>query len=472
MADLPLQGLKVLDFCWVAVGPMTTKYLSEYGATVLRVESAKRPETLRRAGPFAGGQSGINRSGYFANYNANKYGLSIDMSHPRAPELILRIAEWADVVTENFTPGTLERWGLGYDELSKVNPRIVLFSASMLGRGGPMQTQPGFGAVLSSLAGYTNIIGWPDRGPVNPYGAYTDFVCPKFAVAAILAAVDRQRATGRGTHLDMSQLETSLHFGGPMLLDAAVNGREPELVGNRHPAASPHGAYPCAPELRPAHGEPVEPHPAHGEPVEPHPAHGEPVEPHPAHGEPVEPHPAHPEPVEGRHSRESGNPDPDAETDRWITIAVFTDAQWAALRDEMVADGVTDAQSGEFRTFRVRKAHEDKLDGIIAGWTANHNRHELMRRLQSVGVPAGVVNDTRDLFEDAQLQHRNHFTWLDHPEMGPYATDYTESHLSATPGRLDRPAPLLGQDTEHALREIVGLSEAEYQELKEAGALE
>ena len=311
MAGLPLEGLKVLDFCWVAVGPMTTKYLSEYGATVLRVESGKRPETLRRAGPFAGGESGINRSGYFANYNANKYGLSIDMSHEKAPELILRIAEWADVVTENFTPGTLERWGLGYDELSRVNPRIVLFSASMLGRGGPMQTQPGFGAVLSSLAGYTNIIGWPDRGPVNPYGAYTDFVCPKFAVAAILAAVDRQRATGRGTHLDMSQLETSLHFGGPMLLDSAVNGREPALVGNRHPAASPHGAYPCAPDLN-----------------------------------------------DGSNG---------GETDRWIAIAVFNDAQWAALRDVMAADGVTDVQSGEFRTFRVRKAHEDKLDGIIAG---------------------------------------------------------------------------------------------------------
>ena len=144
MATLPLEGLKVLDFCWVAVGPMTTKYLAEYGATVLRVESNKRPETLRRAGPFAGGQSGINRSGYFANYNANKYGLSIDMGHPRAPELILRIAQWADVITENFTPGTLERWGLGYEQLSEVNPRVVLFSASMLGRGGPMQAQPGF----------------------------------------------------------------------------------------------------------------------------------------------------------------------------------------------------------------------------------------------------------------------------------------------------------------------------------------
>ena len=411
MDALPLDGLKVLDFCWVAVGPMTTKYLAEYGATVLRVESGKRPETLRRAGPFAGGESGINRSGYFANYNANKFGLSIDMGHPRASELILRIARWADVVTENFTPGTLERWGLGYDQLREANPRIILFSASMLGRGGPMEAQPGFGAVLSSLAGYTNIIGWPDRGPVNPYGAYTDFVCPKFAVSAILAAVDRQRRTGDGTHLDMSQLECSLHFGGSMLLDRAVNGREPELVGNRHPSASPHGAYPCRPE--------------------------------------------------------SGG-----ESDRWVAIAVHTDDQWAALRDEMIADGYADAASGEFRTFRVRKAHEDKLDGIIAQWTVTQERRALMQRLQAVGVPAGVVNDTHDLFDDAQLQHRNHFTWLDHPEMGPYATDYSEMHLSATPGRLDRPAPLLGQDTEHALLNIVGLTQDEYHELEQDNLLQ
>lgn len=333
------------------------------------------------------------------------------MGHPRASELILRIARWADVVTENFTPGTLERWGLGYDQLREANPRIILFSASMLGRGGPMEAQPGFGAVLSSLAGYTNIIGWPDRGPVNPYGAYTDFVCPKFAVSAILAAVDRQRRTGDGTHLDMSQLECSLHFGGSMLLDRAVNGREPELVGNRHPSASPHGAYPCRPE-------------------------------------------------------------PGGDSDRWVAIAVHTDDQWAALRDEMIADGYADAASGEFRTFRVRKAHEDKLDGIIAQWTVTQERRALMQRLQAVGVPAGVVNDTHDLFDDAQLQHRNHFTWLDHPEMGPYATDYSEMHLSATPGRLDRPAPLLGQDTEHALLNIVGLTQDEYHELEQDNLLQ
>ena len=197
----PLDGVNVLDFCWVAVGPMTTKYLAEYGATVVRVESAKRPGTLRRAAPFKDGVSGINRSGYFASYNANKMGITVDMRHPRARELMLRMTSWAHIVTENFTPGTMEDWGLGFDELREVNPAVVMFSTSMMGRGGPMERQPGFGPVLSSLVGLTNLTGWPDRAPVNPYGAYTDFIVPRFAVAAILAALDHSRRTGEGTHL-------------------------------------------------------------------------------------------------------------------------------------------------------------------------------------------------------------------------------------------------------------------------------
>ena len=130
MSAKPLDGVNVLDFCWVAVGPMTTKYLSEHGATVARVESVKRPGTLRSAAPFRDGVPGINRSGYFANYNANKLGITVDMRHPRAQELMLRLAEWADIVTENFTPGTMEGWGLGFDQLQAVNPDIGEFSAS------------------------------------------------------------------------------------------------------------------------------------------------------------------------------------------------------------------------------------------------------------------------------------------------------------------------------------------------------
>ena len=142
MTQKPLDGVNVLDFCWVAVGPMTTKYLGEYGATVVRVESAKRPGTLRSAAPFRDGVAGINRSAYFASYNANKMGITVDMRHPRARELMLRLAGWAHIVTENFTPGTMEGWGLGFEELRAVNPGLVMFSASMMGRGGRWSGSP------------------------------------------------------------------------------------------------------------------------------------------------------------------------------------------------------------------------------------------------------------------------------------------------------------------------------------------
>ena len=126
---------------------------------------------LRSAPPFGGGERGPNRSAYYANYNANKFGFGLNMAHPQGVEIVKRLVAWADLVTENFTPGTLEKWGLGYDDLCAVKPDVILFSTSMLGRGGPNSRQPGFGPVLSSLSGMTGLTGWPDRAPTNPYGA-------------------------------------------------------------------------------------------------------------------------------------------------------------------------------------------------------------------------------------------------------------------------------------------------------------
>ncbi|MEE8442592.1 MAG: CoA transferase [Dehalococcoidia bacterium] len=250
MTTQAFEGLKVLDFCWVAIGPMTTRYLADHGAKVVKVESQHRVETLRNGVPFKDDIPGVNRSGYFTNYNGNKYGITLNMTHPRAVEQVKRFVAWADLVTENFTPGTMERWGLGYEDLKKVNPDIILFSASMLGRGGPNDRQPGFGGVLGSMAGLVNLCGWPDRTPVPPYAAYTDFFVPRFAVAAIGAALDYRRRTGRGQHLDMSQLEAALHFIAPAILDYTVNGNEQTRAGNRSSYAAPHNAYPCLGEDR------------------------------------------------------------------------------------------------------------------------------------------------------------------------------------------------------------------------------
>ena len=242
----PFEGLKVLDFCWVGIGPLTTRYLADHGATLVRVESHRRVEVLRTASPFADGiAGGVNRSGYFSNYNANKLGVSIDFSNPGARELIHRLVQWADVVTENFSPGTLERYEYGYEDLKKIDPEIVMLSASMLGRGGPFDRQAGFGPMLGSLAGFVHHCGWPDRTPVPPYGAYTDFFLGRFAASALIAALDYRERTGRGQHLDLSQLEAALQVLAPALLDYSANGREQERDGNRSPAAAPHAVYPC-----------------------------------------------------------------------------------------------------------------------------------------------------------------------------------------------------------------------------------
>jgi benzylsuccinate CoA-transferase BbsF subunit len=276
----------------------------------------------------------------------------------------------------------------------------------MLGRGGPLEKQPGFGAVLSSLAGLTNITGWPDRGPVNPYGAYTDFIVPRFAVASILAALDYLRRTGEGTHLDMSQLEASLHFSSPLLLDYAINGVEPTRKGNRDSGAAPHGVYPCQGE------------------------------------------------------------------DRWIAIACFSDAAWHALRRVISPTGDGWAHQDHFASLMGRKTAEDELDRLMADWTRGWEAKTLMETLQQAGVPAGVVHDTRDLFEDAQLQYRGHFQYLDHAEIGRYASEKSEFNLSRTPGKLDRPAPMMGEHNEYVLRQLVGLTEQEYQSLQDDAVLE
>ena len=121
-----------------------------------------------------------------------------------------------------------------------------MFSASMLGRGGPFDSQPGFGPVLTALSGHTHFTGWPDRTPTSPYGAYTDFLIPHTAIAAIASALDHKRATGEGQHLDLSQLEASLYFVGTPMVEYAANGRTSARGGNRDPAMAPHAAYPCA----------------------------------------------------------------------------------------------------------------------------------------------------------------------------------------------------------------------------------
>jgi len=239
-----LEGVNVLDFSWVAAGPVHTKCLADFGATVVRIESLGRPDVLRYSAPYKDGKPGINRSGYYAIYNTNKYSMGLNLKHPKGLELIKRLVKWADVVAENFTPGTMEDWGLGYDDLKKIRPDIIMLRTTQQGATGPNARQPGYGPFLTAFAGFSSITGWPDRPPLTPAGAHPDFVAPRLGLSVLIAALMHRKKTGKGQCLDVSQLECSIQFLSPLILSYCVNGEMPARKGNSSSYA-PCNAYPC-----------------------------------------------------------------------------------------------------------------------------------------------------------------------------------------------------------------------------------
>jgi crotonobetainyl-CoA:carnitine CoA-transferase CaiB-like acyl-CoA transferase len=241
----PFAGLRVLDFAWAAAGPLVTRLLAVFGADVVRVESARHPDPLRILSPWKDGTPGVDRSYLWANYNAGKRAITLNLDTAEGRALARRLARQADVVAEAFTPGVMARRGLDYATLAADNPSLVMLSTCQQGQTGPHASRPGYGTLLSGLAGFYSVTGWPDSEPAMIYGAYTDFVAASFGTMAVLAALDHRRRTGQGQWIDLSQLEAGLQFLVPALLEEAVHGRPWGRRGNAD-AASPHGVYPCA----------------------------------------------------------------------------------------------------------------------------------------------------------------------------------------------------------------------------------
>jgi len=396
------SGIKIAGFCWAVVGPLTMKYFADYGATVIRVETTKRPCTMRISAPYKDDKPGLDRSGYFNHFSANMLSMALNMENPKALEVAKRLVANSDVVMDNFTPGVMESWGLDYEELKRVKPDIIMLRQSGFGSWGPYAQQPAFGMILAAMAGLPNFIGWPESGPL-PVGvsAYTDCISPRFASAALIAALDYRNKTGKGQLLDLSQFETTLYFIMPAILEYISTGREPARIGNSHPHAAPHGVYPCKGD------------------------------------------------------------------DRWCTIAVFSDEQWASLCQVM---GKADYRDDpRFSTLPRRKQNEDEINELIGCWTVKFTPEEVMTKLQSAGVPAGVGKNAADIYDDPQLRQRKLFWPLQHPDMGLFTHLGQGFELSKTPARANKPSPQLGEHTEYVCSKIMGMTDEEFVELMGAG---
>lgn len=399
------SDLTIVAFNWAMVGPLTLKFFADFGATVIRVETTTRPCVTRTSAPFKDNKPGLNRSGYFNHFSANMMSVSLNMGHPQGPALAKELVAKADVMMENFTPGVLNRWGLGYEELVKIKPDIIMVRQNGFGMDGPYRNLAAFGMILAAVVGIPNFIGWPDRGPLPVgVGAYTDCISPRFASAAVIAALDYRDRTGRGQLIDLAQFETGISFFLPGILDYAVNGREPVRCGNANASAAPHNVYACKGE------------------------------------------------------------------ERWCTIAVFNDQQWAALCRVMGKEEY--AVDPRFDTLSHRKEHEQEIDALVGEWTVNLTPEEAMVRLQTANVPSGVVENAADLYADPQLRHRNLFWPIEHGEMGLFTHLGMSMEMSETPPQAFAPSPCLGEHTEHVLTKILGKTDEEFIELLTSGVLE
>ena len=398
------EGIKVAELIWAETGPLITKYLADHGATVIHIESTTRVDTARMSPPYKDNIVGPDRGGFYVDRNSNKYSATLNLNHPKGIEIAKKFVAWVDIFVEAFTAGTTKKWGLAYEDLKKIKPDIIMLSTCIFGQTGPRASLPGLGSQLTGLAGFVHLTGWPDREAAQPFGPHTDYLVPSLGGAALIAAIDYRRRTGRGQYLDLSQYEAALQYLSPPLLAYSANHEVTIRDGNRCQYAAPHGVYPCKGD------------------------------------------------------------------DRWCAIAVASDEEWESFCQAIGNPAWTN--DPKFSTLLGRKENEDKLEALIANWTSNFEAEEVMGRMQSAGVPAGVVQNCKDIQEDIQLWHRDYFTKLDHPVIGKHTVGRSPFILSQSPAKINKHAPCLGQDNEYVYTQILGIPDDQFIELLNAGVFE
>jgi benzylsuccinate CoA-transferase BbsF subunit len=242
-----LAGLRVLDFCWIGAGAFVTRILADLGAQVIKVESRSHPDNLRLSGPHQPGAKALESSGYFASRNTSKKSIALNMSHPQARQIALRLAGQCSIVSNNFRPGVMEKWGLGYSDVAAVNPSVIYLAMPMQGASGPHRDYIGFGSTIAALCGLVNMAGRPGRAPIGTGTHYPDHVPnPGHALVAVLAATLHRARTGEGQHIELAQIESTVNMLGPSILDWSATGALPQVDGNRRAGAVPRGVFPCA----------------------------------------------------------------------------------------------------------------------------------------------------------------------------------------------------------------------------------
>ena len=382
----PLAGVRVLELAQIMAGPTCGMMLADMGADVIKVEKLPGGDDAR--GYREPRINGV--SAPFLILNRNKRGLALDLKHPKGREILLRLVKTADVVTENYRRGTLEKFGLGYDMLSRTNPGLIYCAVSGYGRDGPLGDKGGFDLIAQGFAGLMSITGEPGRPPVKTGNPVADINAGILAVGGILAAYVHKLKTGQGQIVDTSLMEAALQ---QTYWQAAIyfaTGESPGPTGSAHVLTAPYQAFRAR--------------------------------------------------------------------DGWINIGGANQANW-----ERIAEVLGHPEWRDDPRFATNSARMENLDALVALMDAvlvKRSKAEWLAAFDAAGVPAGPVHSLGEALTHPQTLARGMVVDLEHPEAGAMRALGSPLHFSATPTRIDRPAPLLGEHTREVLQES-GYSDAE-----------
>ena len=392
----PLQGIKVIELAQIMAGPTCGMLLADMGADVIKVEKLPGGDDTRSyTEPSINGESAA-----FMILNRNKRGMAVNLKAPGGLEVVKRLLADADVVTENYRKGTLEKLGLGYEVLEKLNPRLVYCAISGYGRTGPYADKGGFDLIAQGFAGLMSITGEPGGPPVKSGTSIADINAGIFAALGIVSALYARQHTGRGQVVETSLMEAAIQ---QTYWQAAIyfaTGVNPGPSGSAHILTAPYQAFPTA--------------------------------------------------------------------DGWINVGGANQSNWERI---VKAIGMPElADDTRFRTNGDRMRNLSALTPILGERFKSRPSAHWIREFEAAGVPVGPVNKVGDMLADPQVAHREMVVDLEHPKAGATKALGLPIKFGATPGKVERPAPLLGEHTREVL-ESHGYSAGEIDRLAKDGAI-
>lgn len=398
MTPAALSDIRILDLTRVIAGPYATMLLGDMGAEIIKIELPGRGDDARFGYPDVDGVPIA-----FLALNRNKKGITLDIRTPEGADVFRRLVAQADVVVENFSAGTMERWGLGYADLARVNPRIVYAALSGFGQTGPYASRTSYDIIAQAMGGLMALTGFPDGPPVRGGGALADFIGGVFTAYGVMCALHYRQASGVGQLVDVSNMDAIFSMLDNWVTVFGVTGRLPERLGNRHPFTAPYDCFQAQ--------------------------------------------------------------------DGWVVIGIGNSQLFRTL---MTAIGRSElGRDPRYKSPNARLERHDEVNRLVGEWIRDRTVDEVMQVLGPDGanIPCAPVMTVDRLLHDPQVRAREMVVDLPHPTVGTVPVSGVPIKLSASPGRVTRLGPDLGQDNREVYGGLLGLSDEELARLQGAGVI-